>query len=57
VVVDVAPHKKLKKPVTLAQVKANKQLSNMALVRLGRLSVQPVTHEEWEIVMEMAGEK
>lgn len=57
VAVDIAPHKKLKKPVTLAQIKANKQLADMALVRLGRLSVQPVTEEEWAIVMEMAGEK
>ncbi|MGZ8558454.1 MAG: EVE domain-containing protein [Chitinophagaceae bacterium] len=57
VAVDLKPHKKLKKPVTLAQVKADKRLTNMALVRLGRLSVQPVTDEEWKIVMEMAGEK
>ena len=57
VVVDLKPVKKLKNPVTLAQVKAEKRLSEMALVRLGRLSVQPVTAEEWQIVMEMAGEK
>lgn len=57
VVVDFKPHKKLKKPVSLAQIKADKRLANMALVRLGRLSVQPVTNQEWEIVMEMAGEK
>lgn len=57
VVVDFKPYKKLKKPVTLAQVKAEKQLADMALVRLGRLSVQPVTDKEWEIVMKMAGEK
>ncbi len=57
VVVDFKPHKKLKKPVSLAQIKADKRLANMALVRLGRLSVQPVTDQEWEIVMEMAGEK
>ena len=57
VVVDLKPVKKLKKPVTLAQVKADKRLSGMALVRLGRLSVQPVTDEEWKVVMEMAGEK
>jgi predicted RNA-binding protein with PUA-like domain len=56
VAVDVKPHKKLKKPVTLAQIKADNRLANMALVRLGRLSVQPVTDEEWKIVMEMAGE-
>jgi predicted RNA-binding protein with PUA-like domain len=55
VVVDVKPHKKLKKPVSLAQIKADPRLQNMALVRLGRLSVQPVTEEEWSIVMEMAG--
>ncbi|CAN5750088.1 EVE domain-containing protein [soil metagenome] len=57
VVVDLKPFKKLKKTVTLQQVKADKRLSEMALVRLGRLSVQPVTDEEWDIVMEMAGEK
>ncbi|MGZ8549270.1 MAG: EVE domain-containing protein, partial [Chitinophagaceae bacterium] len=52
VAVDLKPYKKLKKPVTLAQVKADKRLNNMALVRLGRLSVQPVTDDEWKIVME-----
>lgn len=57
VAVDFAPVKKLKKPVSLAQVKMEKRLSNMALIRLGRLSVQPVTDEEWEVVMELAGEK
>jgi predicted RNA-binding protein with PUA-like domain len=57
VVVDLKPQRKLKKPVTLAQVKADKRLENMALVRLGRLSVQPVTEEEWQMVMELAGEK
>ncbi len=56
-VVDLKPHKKLKKSVTLAQVKQDGRLNNMALVRLGRLSVQPVTEEEWTIVMELAGEK
>lgn len=57
VVVDLAPYKKLKKPVSLAQIKADKRLANMALVRLGRLSVGPVTPEEWKVVMELAGEK
>lgn len=57
VVVDFKPHKKLKKPVSLATVKADKRLANMALVRLGRLSVQPVTPEEWDIVMELAEAK
>lgn len=57
VVVDLAPYKRLKKPVSLAQIKADKRLANMALVRLGRLSVQPVTDQEWAVVMEMAEEK
>lgn len=57
VVVDFKPHKKLKTPVSLATVKADKRLANMALVRLGRLSVQPVTAEEWDIVMELSGTK
>lgn len=57
VVVDFKPHKKLKKPVTLAAIKAIPSLSNMALIRLGRLSVQPVLEEEWEIIMAMSEEK
>jgi predicted RNA-binding protein with PUA-like domain len=57
VVVDLKPVKKLKQPVTLTQIKADKRLSDMALVRLGRLSVQPVTDKEWKIIMELAGEK
>lgn len=55
--VDFAPFKKLKKPVGLAQIKTDKRLANMALVRLGRLSVQPVTDEEWQIIMELSGTK
>lgn len=55
--VDFKPYKKLKKPVTLVQVKADKRLANMALVKLGRLSVQSVTEEEWKVVMELSGEK
>ena len=57
VVVDLKPHKKLKTPVTLQQIKADKRLANMDLIRLGRLSVQSVKEEEWKIIMEMAGEK
>lgn len=56
VVVDLKPGKKLKNPVSLTQIKSDKRLSDMALVRLGRLSVQPVTEKEWKIVMELAGE-
>ena len=57
VVVDLKPVKKLKKPVTLSQVKQDKRLQDMALVRLGRLSVHPVSEKEWKIIMELAGEK
>lgn len=55
--VDFKPYKKLNSPVTLLQVKADKRLVNMALVKLGRLSIQPVTEAEWKVVMELAGEK
>jgi len=57
IVVDLKPHKELKKPVNLIQIKADKRLANMALVRIGRLSVQPVTDTEWKVIMELAGEK
>lgn len=53
-VVDLKPEKKLKKPVSLSQIKSDKRLQDMALVRLGRLSVQPVTEKEWEMVLEMS---
>ncbi len=56
VLVDVKPVRKLKKPVTLAQMKADKRLANMDLLRLGRLSVGKVTDEEWNVVLELAGE-
>lgn len=56
VAVEVAPHKKLKNPVTLAQIKAEPKLADMDLVRLGRLSTQSVKPEEWDLVLKMAGE-
>jgi predicted RNA-binding protein with PUA-like domain len=52
--VDVEYGEPLSKPVTLAQVKANKKLAQMALVRISRLSVQPVSKEEWDEVMKMS---
>ena len=57
VCVDLKPHKKLKNPVSLEQMKKDKRLKDMALIRIGRLSVQPVKDEEWKVVLEMAGEK
>jgi predicted RNA-binding protein with PUA-like domain len=53
VVVDIIPYKRIKKPVTLEQIKTDKRLANMALVRIGRLSVQPVTASEWNVIMEL----
>jgi predicted RNA-binding protein with PUA-like domain len=52
VVVDFKPVRKLKHPVSMQQVKADARLKDMALLRLSRLSVQPVTDEEWDIILE-----
>jgi predicted RNA-binding protein with PUA-like domain len=52
--VDVAPVKELKNPVTLDQIKADKLLKQMVLVRQSRLSVAPVTAEEWAKVLNLA---
>lgn len=52
VVVDLKPVRALKRAVPLAEIKSDMRLENMALVRLGRLSVQPVTDEEWKAVLE-----
>lgn len=57
VAVDLKPLRRLKNPVSLSQIKADPRLADMALVRLGRLSVQPVTDKEWAVVMGLAGEK
>jgi predicted RNA-binding protein with PUA-like domain len=53
--VDFRAVRALPKPVTLEAIKADKRLSNMALVRLSRLSVQPVTDAEWKIVSTTGG--
>jgi len=54
VAVDIKAHKKLKKAIPLAQLKNDKRFADMDLVRLGRLSVQTVKPEEWDLLMEMA---
>lgn len=48
VVVDVAPEKPLKRPVTLAEIKASKAFAQFPLTRLPRLSVMPVSEAEWK---------
>jgi predicted RNA-binding protein with PUA-like domain len=53
--IDVAVVKKLPTPVSLDRIKADKRLAGMALARLPRLSVQPVSETEWRIVCEMGG--
>ena len=53
--VDVATVRKLPTPVSLDQIKADQRFAGMALVRLPRLSVQPVSPAEWRIICQMGG--
>lgn len=52
--VELKPLKKLKNPVGLQSIKVHKKLSDMALVKNSRLSVQPVTEEEWKLILELS---
>jgi predicted RNA-binding protein with PUA-like domain len=52
--VDLAPEKALPQPVALDDIKRNAKLKDMALLRLSRLSVQPVTSAQFEEIMRMA---
>lgn len=56
VAVEVGPVRKLKKPVTLAEMKADPALAGMAMFRQFRLSVTPITSEEWAEIMRLAGD-
>lgn len=53
--VDVAYLKPMEHPVTLEEIKANPLLADMPLVRRSRLSIQPVTPEQWEVILAMGG--
>ena len=53
-VVDVAPEKKLARPVTLAAIKADRAFASFALVRMSRLSVMPVSDAEWTRIVDMS---
>jgi len=53
--VDIKAVKDMPVPVTLKQVKATPELAEMSLVKSMRLSVQPVTEREWQIVCKMGG--
>jgi predicted RNA-binding protein with PUA-like domain len=56
VVVDVKPVRRLDRPVTLAEIKANPKFADFALVRISRLSVMPVTDEQWEEIERLSKE-
>ena len=56
VAVELAPVRALKRPVTLAEIKANPALAGMTMLREFRLSVSPVRPEEWKAILKMAGE-
>lgn len=55
VAVEFAPVRPMKRPVTLAEMKANPALAGMAMFRQFRLSVTPITAQEWDEIMRMAG--
>jgi predicted RNA-binding protein with PUA-like domain len=57
VVVDLAPFKKLKKSVTLEQIKLDKRLQNIGLIRQGRLSVMPLKSEEFDAILDLSETK
>ena len=53
-VVELKPAKRLKRPVTLAEIKAEPAFQDLALVRMPRLSVVPATAAQWKELLEMA---
>jgi predicted RNA-binding protein with PUA-like domain len=54
VVVELKPRERLARPVTLAEIKGRKEFADFPLVRMGRLSVVPVSAERWKLLREMA---
>jgi predicted RNA-binding protein with PUA-like domain len=55
--VDVKPVAPMPEPVTLSAIKAEAKLKNLPLVKQGRLSVSPVSAEEWKLICKMGGAK
>jgi predicted RNA-binding protein with PUA-like domain len=53
-VVDLVPVRKLKRPVTLAEIKADKRFKDFALTYMPRLSVMPVSEAEWKAILSLA---
>jgi len=56
IAVEIKPVEKLAKPVTLEQIKAEKSLENIALIKQSRLSVMPLTKKEFETILKISGE-
>ena len=54
--VRVEPVRALPRPVTLAEIKAEPRLAKMELIRQSRLSVAPVRHDEWKVLLELAAQ-
>jgi predicted RNA-binding protein with PUA-like domain len=54
VVVELVPERKLRRPVTLAEIKASGRFADFPLVRMPRLSVMPVTDRQWEMIEQMS---
>jgi predicted RNA-binding protein with PUA-like domain len=57
VVVDLKPFKKLKRPVSLAEIKADSRLQEIGLVKQGRLSVQALKSEEFDAILDLSSSK
>ncbi|MFM9008995.1 MAG: EVE domain-containing protein, partial [Bacteroidota bacterium] len=55
VAVDLKPYKRLKKPVSLTQVKAEPRLKDIQMLRLNRLSVVSITPDEFDLILAMGG--
>jgi predicted RNA-binding protein with PUA-like domain len=53
-VVDLVPVRKLKRPVTLAEIKADSRFATFALTRIPRLSVMPVTADQWDAILKIS---
>jgi len=54
VAIEIKAYKKLKRPVTLASMKANPKLINMGIIKIGRISVSQVSEEEWNEILQMS---
>jgi predicted RNA-binding protein with PUA-like domain len=55
--VDLVPVKRLMRPVTLAEVKADRRFADFQLTYMPRLSVMPVSDAQWKMILKMGGEK